>query len=240
MANAIFADTSTNTRKYVAPSVLGETAMAAIEKNPQGGQTEKKEEEKEEKKKRGGGGGGGGRRNVGYEAAVLPTATSQEQYINELYAAKIARERSALESAYDANVTELNRKVAAVPGQYQQSRNQAAGEAAMQKAAFHEQAAAGGLNTGARGQAALAQNNALLGRLSAIRQEERALLNEMEAQRMALQREYQQQIAKAVSSNEAERATALYNEAKRLDESMVETAVYQANENYKAWESLYG
>ena len=110
----------------------------------------------------------------------------------------------------------------------------------MQKAAFHEQAAAGGLNTGARGQAALAQNNALLGRLSAIRQEERALLNEMEAQRMALQREYQQQIAKAVSSNEAERATALYNEAKRLDEAMVETAVYQANENYKAWESLYG
>ena len=62
MANAIFADTSTNTRKYVAPSVLGETAMAAIEKNPQGGQTEKKEEEQEEKKKRGGGGGGGNRK----------------------------------------------------------------------------------------------------------------------------------------------------------------------------------
>ena len=40
MANTIYADTSTNTRKYVAPSVLGETAMAAIEKNPQGGQTE--------------------------------------------------------------------------------------------------------------------------------------------------------------------------------------------------------
>ena len=237
MAYTMHAGTSTNTKKKVSGSVLGETATAAIEKNPQGLTVEPEEEEKKKKK------AGGSRTasvSVPYEAATLPTATFQEQYINDLYEAKLSRERESLERAYDENVTALEQSAAGIPGQYQTARNQAAGEAAVQKAAFHEQAAASGLNSGAHGQAVLAQNNALLSRLSAIRQAEREALDEIEAQRSALYRQYQQQIAEAVSANEADRAAALYNEAKRVDESIVATAVNQANENYKAWKSMYG
>jgi len=43
-----------------------------------------------------------------------------------------------------------------------------------------------------------------------------------------------------VAANEADRAEALFNEAKRVDESLVATAVNQANENYKAWKARYG
>lgn len=219
------------------PSVVGERGTAAIESNPVGPAPE---EEEEEKRRRRGGSSSGGAAPVYYEAARLPTATRQEQYINEMYETKLARERAALEAAYDANVTDLNKTAAAIPGKYQTAANQTVGQAAVQRAAFHEQAAASGLNSGARGQAALAQNNALLGSLGGIRQAEAEALSEVEAQRSALRRQYQQQIAEAVAANEAERAAALYSEARRVDESIVATAVNQANENYKAWKARYG
>lgn len=236
MAYNMHAGTSSNTRKIVPGSVLGENGTAAIEQNPQG-QTEAQEEEE---KKRSGRGYRSKSTKKGYTAADLPTATFQEDYINGLYEAKLSKERLTLENAYDANVTALEQSAAKIPGQYQAERNQTAGDAAVQKAAFHEQAAASGLNSGARGQAALAQNNALLGKLTAIRQAEREALDEIAAQRTALQQQYQRQIAEAVAANEIQRAEALYNEAKRVDESIVDTAVKQANENYKAWKSIYG
>jgi len=80
----------------------------------------------------------------------------------------------------------------------------------------------------------------LLGSLAGIRQAEAEALSQVEEQRSALRRQYQQQIAEAVAANEADRAEALFNEAKRVDESLVATAVNQANENYKAWKARYG
>lgn len=242
MAKIMHAGTSTNTKKQTVlpnPSVVGERGTAAIEQNPQG-LTEAAEEEEEKKKKKGGGSRKSAAPTVAYTAAQLPTATRQDQYLNEMYDAKLERERKALEDAYNANVTAIQQSAAGIPQSYQTAANQTAGQAAVQRAAFQEQAAASGLNSGAVGQAALAQSNMLLSRLSSIRQAEAEAMKEIEAQRAALSREYQKQVAEAVAANETERAKALFEEAKRVDESIVATAVNQANENYKEWKSIYG
>lgn len=175
-----------------------------------------------------------------YTASTLPSAISQEDYINALYDANERKQRAALEQEYIANTGALDRQAAGIPAQYQNAANAAGAQAAINQAAFNERAAASGLNTGAAGQAALAQNNALLGNISGIRQAQSQALNDMEKQRSALQKQYQSAIAAAVAANEAERAAALYSEARRLDESLVTTAVNQAAENYRAWQAMYG
>lgn len=216
------------------PSVVGERGTAAIERNPR-----TPEEEEKKKKKRGGGGGGGGS-PVYYEAARLPGAKAQDEYINAMYDANLRRQREALETAYESNVGALNATAGDVPGRYRQAVNQTVGQAAMQKAAFQEQAAATGLNSGARGQAELARNNALLGSVADIRRDQTRAETELENQRNALYRQYQQDIAQAIADNEVRRAEALYQEARRVDESLMATAVNQAAENYKAWKARYG
>ena len=175
-----------------------------------------------------------------YTAATLPAATSQEAYINAMYDANAAKQKAALEEQYIANVGTLDRQAAKIPGQYDAAANQAAAQAAINRANFNEQAAATGLNTGAAGQAALAQNNALLGEISAIRKNQADALGDVEAQRASLMQQYQAAIKAAIANNEADRAAALYNEAKRVDESLVSTAVNQATENYRAWQAMYG
>lgn len=174
-----------------------------------------------------------------YTAAQLPAATSQAEYINAMYDANEQRRRAALEAEYTANVGALDRQAANIPAQYQNAANAAGAQAAINQAAFNERAAAAGLNTGAAGQAALAQNNALLAQMSTIRQNQAQALNDVESQRVSLSTQYQKAIADAIAANEADRAAALYNEAKRVDESLVNTAVNQAAENYRAWQAMY-
>ena len=188
----------------------------------------------------GGGGGGSSAAKPAYIAATLPSATSQADYIKALYDANEQKRRAALEAQYTANLGALDQQAAKIPGQYDAAANQAAAQAAVNRANFNEMAAANGLNTGAAGQAALAQNNALLGAVSEIRKNQANALNDVEAQRVSLQQQYQKAIADAIASNDADRAAALYNEAKRVDESLVSTAVNQATENYRAWQAMYG
>jgi hypothetical protein len=152
-----------------------------------------------------------------------------------MYNANEQRQKAALEQEYMSNVSALDRQAATIPAEYQAAANQAAAQAAINRANFNEQAAASGLNTGAAGQAALAQNNAMLANISSIRQAQSEAMADVEAQRASLQAQYQRAIAEAIASNEADRAAALYNEAKRVDESLVTTTVNQAAENYKAW-----
>ena len=174
-----------------------------------------------------------------YTAAVLPSATSQADYINALYDANEQKQRAALETAYDANVATLNQQAATIAPQYQQAANAAAAQSAVAQAAFNERAAAAGMNTGAGSQAALAQNNALQSNISSIRQAESEALAEVEAQRASLAQQYQKAIAEAVANNDAARAQALYAEAVRVDESLVTTAANQATENFNEWQSMY-
>jgi hypothetical protein len=156
-----------------------------------------------------------------------------------MYDANEQKQRAALEAQYAANVGAIDQQAAKIPGQYDAAANQAAAQAAINRANLNEQYAAMGLNTGAAGQAALAQNNALQSSISSIRQSQAEALNDVEAQRVSLQQQYQAAIKEAIANNEADRAAALYNEAKRVDESLVSTAVNQATENYRAWQAMY-
>jgi hypothetical protein len=157
-----------------------------------------------------------------------------------MYDANAQKQKAALEEQYAANVGTLDQQAAKLPGQYDAAANQAASQAAISRANFNEMASASGLNTGAAGQAALAQNNALLGAVSEIRKNQANALNDVEMQRASLQQQYQAAIKEAIANNEARRAAALYDEARRVDESLVSTAVNQATENYRAWQAMYG
>lgn len=194
-----------------------------------------------------GNGGGGGRGGGGYgsysapayEAPILPSATAQNDYINSLYAANLAAQKAALESEYNANASTLNQKAANIPATYDAAANQAAAQAAINRQSFNESAAASGMNTGAGSQARLSQNNALQGNISAIRQAQAQALADVDAKRAQLSMQYQSAIADAVAQNEVQKAQALYDEAKRVDESIVSTAANQAQLNFSAWRANY-
>ena len=170
-----------------------------------------------------------------YQPAQLRAADSQEAYIQALYKAKEAASRQALKTAYDQNVLELQAAQAQLPASYQAARNQAAGAAAVGQANFNEYAAASGLNSGAGGQARLAMQNSLQGKLAAIGLEESQAQRQLENQRLQLNARYRNDVAQAIQSGNLEAASALYQEAMRVDDSLVQTARDQADEDYRAW-----
>lgn len=174
-----------------------------------------------------------------YTPSALPSATNQSDAINNYYSAAQQASLAALKNAYDQNMITLDASAAKIPGIYQSSMNAAAAQSAISQKNFDEYAAAAGLNSGAGGQARLAQNAALQSNLNALETEKANALADVETQRLSIQTEYQNAIAEAIANNEMDRAYALYQEAVRVDESIVSTALNQASENYKAWTSRY-
>lgn len=168
----------------------------------------------------------------------LRGASSQEDYVNKLYDAQREASLAALKTAYDQNVIALDHAAEKIPAQYQTARNQSAASNEIAKANFNEYAAASGLNTGAGGQIQLSMANAEQGNQSALHKAEADALAEIENQRTLLRTNYQNSIAEAIAAGNLERAQALYNEAVRVDNSMAETALNQAqlNFNYEQYE----
>jgi len=184
----------------------------------------------------GGGGGGGG----SYTAPILPTATSQEAYIRSMYDANEQAARDNLRAEYQNNIAELDRAQGRLPDTYNSAVDQANTQAAINRANFNEAAAANGLNTGAGSQVRLSQNNALLGNVASIRRAQADAQSDLDFQRTQLEAQYQQAIRDAVAKNDLQKAQALYQEARRVDESIVNTAINQANLNWNIWKTLYG
>lgn len=174
-----------------------------------------------------------------YQAATLPSATNQSEAINNYYTAAQEANLAALKSAYDQNIINTDAAAAKIPAIYQAAQNQAAAQGALTQKNFNEYAAASGLNSGTGGQAALAQGIATQSDINALETEKANALKDVETQRLSIQTEYQNAIAEAIANNELSKAEALYNEAVRVDESVVATALNQATENYKAWSSGY-
>jgi Skp family chaperone for outer membrane proteins len=85
----------------------------------------------------------------------------------------------------------------------------------------------------------LAQNNALLGNISEIRRAQADAQAELDFQRTQMEAQYQQAIREAIAQSDLQKAQALYQEAKRVDESLVNTAVNQANMDWTVWNALY-
>lgn len=182
------------------------------------------------------GGGGGG----SYTAPILPSATDQSAYINAMYAANEQAARDNLRAEYENNLAQLDYQQGRLPETYNAAVDQANAQSTINRLNFNEAAAANGLNTGAGSQARLSQNNALLSNVSAIRKAQADAQAELDLQRTQMEAQYQQAIREAVAKNDLEKAQALYQEAKRVDESIVNTAINQANLNWNVWRALYG
>lgn len=146
-------------------------------------------------------------------------AEDRSDYINELYDTAREQALSALESAYDREVTSYDYAAARIPAQYYDARNAASAEAALARQSVNEQFAASGLNTGAAGQVRLSLAVAEQGALGALGREQAAALAELEMRRAEAESEYKAAVAEAIASSELERAQALYDEAVRVESS---------------------
>ena len=133
-------------------------------------------------------------------------------YLKELYAQKVAAELAALKSAYEKNTSTLDASRAQIAPVYDIARNSAANQNALSRGAFQEMAVANGLNTGTTGQAALAQDVVLQQNLSQIDREQAEKTAAIDLQRSQLDTEYQNAIAEAQATGNAELANALYDE----------------------------
>lgn len=152
-------------------------------------------------------------------------------YIEDMYAAKQKAALDALRNAYEKNVLGLDRAQAAIAPQYQSARNEAAGQAELQKKNFAEYAAANGLNSGAGGQAQLSFANALQSNLSGIAQKEASTMADLELQRSQMETDYNNAIAQAESQGNYELAQQLYAEMVRQDEAMRAQMQWQAQQD---------
>jgi len=168
-------------------------------------------------------------------APTLRSATSQADYVNSLYDAQRQAALTALKTAYENNKVTLDAQAEKIPGIYQDARNTTAAQSEQNRANFNEYAAASGLNSGAGGQAQLAMTNQLLGSLSGIDRSEAEAKNDLETERTRLATNYENAIAQAIADGDLQRAQALYQEAVRVDESLVATSLNQANLDLNYW-----
>lgn len=186
------------------------------------------------------GGGGGGKYyytapKAQYEAPTLPSASSQADYIKAMYDASQKAQEEALRASYEKNTGALDYQHGKIAPTYDAAANNAAAQAAIQRASFNESANASGLNTGAGSQAELSMRNAEAANISSIRKAQADAQADLDYQRSQLTLEYQNAIREAIAKNELQKAQALYEEAKRVDESLVSTAINQANLNWQIW-----
>ena len=170
---------------------------------------------------------------------TLTPATSQADYINTLQDAAREKSLAALKTAYDTNAATIDEQAAKIPSLYHDAENQVAADNAQQTQKMNEYFAANGLNTGAAGQAQLAQNTTAQDNIGSLEKAKADALNGVETKRTTLSAQYQNAIAEAIASNNYERAKSLYDEAARVDESIVSTALNQAQLNYQAANDTY-
>lgn len=174
-----------------------------------------------------------------HPAAQLTGPTAKYDEIDAWTKAQQEQALAALKSAYDQNVIDVDAAAAKIPEIYKAAREDSARDSAIQKANFNEYAAASGLNSGTGSQAELSRSIAQQNNLSSISQAEASALKDVETQRLKLKTQYQNSIAEAIANGDLQRAQLLYQEAVRVDEGIVQTALNQADENYRAWQSQY-
>lgn len=189
----------------------------------------------------GGGVSGGASASGSYSGGSgLPSyeGGSITDYINQVYDAQNAQEIAALAKAYEQSMAELNTAENEAAAQYAESRRQAAGASDRNIANWNELAVAQGLNSGAIGQARLAQNNQLQSDLTTLLAAEAANQAEIENQRALLAKEYEFAIAQAQAANDYERAMALWEEAVRVDGQLTSQQASTGGRNYNYASSI--
>lgn len=209
-------------------AALGEQWQAAQKAGNQGGMNEAHEQAELIRKKYGysGGADGSGFKIVG-NSTVLPEAKDQSESINKIYDAQQKAKTDALKAAYDQNMADYDAQAAKIPQTYNETRRQVSTQADVSRANLNEQLAGSGINVGAGSQLALSQQNSRNAAVGKVSTAEADALSDLEAQRQKVKTAYQNAVAQAISENDAARAKALYTEAQRVDNSIVNTAVKQ-------------
>jgi hypothetical protein len=174
-----------------------------------------------------------------YTPTTFTSATSQADSINDYYDQYIASQQEQEKASYDANLEALDYQQSKIAPEYKKQREAVASQQAIADKNFRESAAASGINTGAGSQYALASQNAYQGNITTLRQAEAEAQADVEETRRQTTASYQAAVAQALSNGNLARAQALYEEAVRVDESIVAVAQAQAQENYNSWYSSY-
>lgn len=164
-----------------------------------------------------------------------PTAADQSDYIRQMYEQQLAANKAQLESDYNQNVSNLAGEESKVGSNYYEQRRQTQANADRAQANYNEVANASGLNSGTRGQAQLARSNQLQSDLTTLNNAEAQNRAEIERQRTLLGQQYQNAIQKAQAENNMELAQRLYQEAVRVDESVIDAS---KNDSSRALEIL--
>lgn len=223
-----FNDAIVNSADKQKIAALGEQWQAAQKAGNQGGMNEAHKQAELIRKKYGysGGGDGSGFKIVGNNT-VLPEAKDQSESINKIYDAQQKAKTDALKAAYDQNMADYDAQAAKIPQTYNEARRQVSTQADISRANLNEQMAGSGINVGAGSQLALSQQNSRNAAMGKVSSAEADALSALEAQRQKVKTAYQNAVAQAISENDAARAKALYTEAQRVDNSIVNTAVKQ-------------
>lgn len=158
----------------------------------------------------------------------VSSGSTYEDYINQMYAAALQAQLAQLQASYEQNLSDLDAEKGTVDDTYTEQKRQTTGTNAQEAANWRELANAYGLNSGAIGQAALAQSNQLQSNLNTLESAQAAAQAEIERQRSLLGQQYQLQINQAMADNDFERASALYQEAVRADEALREQQQFNA------------
>ena len=174
-----------------------------------------------------------------YQVQTFNPATSQDERINSYYDEYINSQKQQEQAAYDENVRALDYKASKIAPQYKQQREALAAENEIAQQNFRQSALSHGINVGAGSQYALSSQNNYQRNMTSLRRSEAEAMNDVEENRRQIQASYQAAVAQAVSNGNLNRAKALYDEAVRVDESIVATQRAQAQENYNAWQSAY-
>ena len=157
------------------------------------------------------------------------TAGDQSDYIRRMYEQQLAANKAQLESDYNQNVSGLDSEASKIGSNYYEQRRQTQANADRSQASYNEMANASGLNSGTGGQAALSRSNQLQSDLTALGNAEAQNRAEIERQRTLLGQQYQNAIQKAQVENNMELAQRLYQEAVRVDESIIDASKNDSN-----------
>lgn len=184
-----------------------------------------------------GGGSSGGSRgsSSSYYESIQPTDLSG--YLNDMYNAYNEAQLSALKSAYEQNLADLQAQAEKIPETYQTARNEAASQNDIARMAWNEYANARGLNTGTSGQAALANSAVLQSNLTDISTQESDALAENALQQNQLAIQYRNAAVQAQAEGNYQLAQALYNEYVRQDNAAMQTA--QLAQEQANWEASF-
>ena len=154
-------------------------------------------------------------------------------YLRDIYRQQMQENLSALEGAYNANVTRMQRQGELIPQKYDAMRNLAAAQNELSRRNFGEYAAARGLNTGTSGQAELARSAELQRNLADLGAQEAEVSGNLESELTALEQQYNAAVAQAQASGNADLANALYQELVRRQSAAAAQA--EADAEQQRW-----